>query len=51
MVFSVLPAEDRDLSRRRRINQLNDWLCEWHHAQGYGFYALCSTFDKGGMMI
>jgi len=51
VVFSVLPLGDGDPGRRRRINQLNDWLHEWHHSQGYGCYAQCSTFNKLGMMI
>jgi len=34
---SVLPVGNWDPGRRRGTDKLNDWLCEWSHAQGYGF--------------
>jgi len=50
VVFSsVLPAGNWDPGRRR-TDQLNEWLCEWCHTKGYGFYDLGCTFAKPGML-
>ena len=29
VVFSVLSVGDWDLHKRRRVDMLNEWLCEW----------------------
>ena len=35
VVFSsVLSVGDWDLHKRKRVDTLNEWLCEWCHAQG-----------------
>jgi len=44
--FLLLPAGDWDPGRRRRKDQLNDWLHGLCHAKGYGFYDLGHTFKK-----
>lgn len=47
--FSVLPVGEESLSKRRQIEQVNDWLCSWCHVQGLGFYNLGHTFEKLGL--
>lgn len=49
MFSSVLPFRGWDL-RRRRIEQLNNWLCELHDTQGFGLYALGLVFEKLAML-
>ena len=52
VVFSsVLPVGDWDMGRRRRTDQLNEWLCGWCHTEGYGFCDLQHTFNKPGMLM
>ena len=29
VVFSILSVGDWDLHKRRRVDMLNEWLCEW----------------------
>jgi len=39
VVFSsVFSVGDWDLHKRKRVDALNEWLCEWCHAQGFGYY-------------
>ena len=47
---SVLSVGNWDLDKRRRGDTLNEWLCEWCHAQGFGYYGFGCSFEKGGML-
>jgi len=50
-VFSlVLSVGDWDPHKRKRVDMLNDWLCEWCRAQGFGYYDLGHSLEKGGML-
>ena len=51
VVFSVLSVGDWDLHKRRRVDMLNEWLCEWCPAQGCGYYGLGHSLEKGGMLM
>jgi len=51
VVFSsVLSVGDWDPHKRKRVDMLNDWLCEWCRAQGFGYYDLGHSLEKGGML-
>ena len=51
VVFSaVLSVGDWDPQKRKRADMLNDWLCKWCHAQGFGYYGLGRSLEKGGML-
>ena len=51
VVFSsVLSVGDWDLHKRKRVDTLNEWLCKWCHAQGFGYYGLGRSLEKGGML-
>ena len=47
---SVLSVGDWDLDKRRRVHMLKEWLCEWCHAQGFGYHGLGCSLEKGGML-
>jgi len=47
---SVLSVGDLDPYKRRRVDMLNEWLCEWCHTQGFGYYGLGHSLEKGGML-
>ena len=47
---SVLSVCDWDPHKRKRKDMLNDWLCEWCCAQGFGYYGLGRSLEKGGML-
>lgn len=44
---SVLSVGDWDLDKRRRVHMLKEWLCEWCHAQGFGYHGLGCSLEKG----
>jgi len=46
---SVLSFGDWDLDKRRTV-MLNEWLCKWCHIQGFGYYGLERSLEKGGMI-
>ena len=46
----VLLVDDWDPHKRKRVDALNEWLCEWCHAQGFGYYGFGCSFEKGGML-
>jgi len=48
---SVLSVGNWDLDKRRRGDTLNEWLCEWCHAQGFGYYGLGHRLEKRGMLM
>lgn len=51
VVFSsVLLVRGRSSERRRKIEQLNAWLSNLCHVQGFGFYDHGSTFKKLGLL-
>ena len=51
VVFSsVLSVGDWDLHKRKRVDTLNEWLCKWCHAQGFGYYGLGRSLEKVGML-
>ena len=50
MLSSVLSVGDWDPHKRKKVDMLNDWLCEWCHAQGFGCYGLGLSLEKGGML-
>ena len=47
---SVLSVGDWDPHKRRRVGMLNEWLCEWCCAQGFEYYGLGRSLEKGGML-
>ena len=47
---SVLSVGDCDLHKRKRVDTLNECLCKWCHAQGFGYYGLGRGLEKGGML-
>ena len=50
VVFSsVLSVGDWDPHKRRRVDMLNKWLCELC-AQGFRYYSLGRSLEKGGML-
>ena len=49
VVFSS-PVGDWDLDKRRRVDMLNEWLCEWCRTQGFRYYGLGHSLEKGGML-
>lgn len=51
MFSSALSVGDWDLQKRRRVGMLNKWLCEWCPAQGFGYYGLERSPEKGGMLM
>ena len=51
MFSSVLSVGDWDLHKRKRVDTLNEWLCKWCHAQGFGYYGLGRSLEKGGMLM
>ena len=52
VVFSsVFSVGDWDSHKRRRVDMLNEWLCEWCHTQGFGYYGLGCSLEKGGMLM
>ena len=48
---SVHSVGDWDPGKRRRVGMLNEWLCEWCHTQGFGYYGLGCSLDKRGMLL
>ena len=51
VVFSaVLSVGDWDPHKRKRVDTLNDRLCEWC-AQGFGYYGFGCSLEKGGMLM
>ena len=52
VVFSsVFSVGDWDSHKRRRVDMLNEWLCEWCHAQGFGYYGLRCSLEKGRILM
>ena len=47
---SVLSVGNWDLDKRRRGDTLNEWLCEWCRTQGFRYYGLGHSLEKGGML-
>ena len=47
MFSSVLSVGDWDQHKRRRVGMLNEWLCEWYCAQGFGYLAWDAALRKG----
>ena len=47
----VLLVGDWDPHKMERVDALNEWLCEWCHAQGFGYYGFGCSFEKGGMLM
>ena len=50
MFSSVLSAGDWDLHKRKKVDTLNEWFCEWCCAQGFGYYGLGCSLEKAGML-
>ena len=51
VVFSsVLSVGDWDPHKRKRVDTLNEWHCEWCCAQGFGYYGLGCSLEQGGML-
>ena len=50
VVFSFLSVGDWDPHKRKRVDMLNDWLCKWCCAQGFGNYDLGHSIEKVGML-
>ena len=50
MFSSVLSVGDWDPHKRRRVDMLNEWLCEWCRIQGFGYYGLGCSLEKGRMV-
>ena len=51
VVFSsVLSVGDWDPHKRKRVDTLNEWHCQWCCAQGFGYYGLGCSLEKGGML-
>ena len=51
MFSSVLSVGDCDLHNRKRVDILNERLCEWGGTQGFGHYGLGCSLEKGGMLM
>ena len=50
-VFSSVPSVgDWDLDKKRRADMLKKWLCKWCRTQGFGYYGLGCSLEKGGML-
>jgi len=47
---SIHPIREGGARKRRKIEQVNDWMHSWCHAQGLGFYSLGHTFEKPGLL-
>ena len=50
VLSSVLSVGDWDPHKRKRVDTLNDRLSEWCRAQGFGYYGLGHSLEKGGML-
>ena len=50
MFSSVLSVGDWDLQKRRRVDILNELLCERCHTQSFEYYGLGCSLEKGGML-
>ena len=47
VVFSsVLPVKGRVFERASQILQINKWLQDWCHSQGFGYLDLGTRFEK-----
>ena len=51
VVFSsVLSVGDWNPRRRQRMHQVNEYLCNWCHVQGFGFHDLGNSFERLNML-
>lgn len=50
-MFSILPVGVWDQGRRRRTDQLNEWLHGWYCANNFGYYHLGYAFSRLGMLM
>jgi len=51
IVFSsVLPVKMKCLKRASQIWQVNKWLQDWCHSQGFGYLDHGNSFEKPGLL-